>query len=134
MVTFEAARLLMAADHQVDMVAMIDPPTVSARPATRAILRLMKPLVSPRLLRGTFERMAQLERYSKASTSAPIVIAKVKIPPALWDAYSIAMAQHIPAQLEVLVAFTRPNTTAGRGGISVRNSKSSRCLGDIMAA
>ena len=43
MVAFEAARLLMAAGHKVDLVAMVDPPTVNARPVTRAIIRLMKP-------------------------------------------------------------------------------------------
>ena len=53
MVAFETARLLMAAGHKVDMVAMVDPPTVSARPVQRAIIGLMKPIVSPDLLRWT---------------------------------------------------------------------------------
>ena len=105
MVAFEAARLLMAAGHRVDMVAMVDRSTVSARPAPRAILGAMKPIVSPYLLRWTFEQMAQLERYSKASASGPIAIAEREISPALWDAYSIAMAQYLPAPLEVPVAF-----------------------------
>lgn len=105
MVAFEAARLLMAAGHKVEMVAMVDPPTVSARPAPRAIIGLMKPIVSPYLLRWTYEQMARLERYSKASTIAPITISKLEVPPALWDAYSIAMAQYLPAPLEVPVAF-----------------------------
>ena len=65
----------------------------------------MKPIVSPYLLRWTFEQMAQLERYSKASASGPIAIAEREISPALWDAYSIAMAQYLPAPLEVPVAF-----------------------------
>ena len=77
MVAFETARLLMAAGHKVDMVAMVDPPTVSARPVPRAIIGLMKPLVSPYLLRWAFEKMAELERYSKASTSAPITTAEL---------------------------------------------------------
>ncbi|WP_247509468.1 thioesterase domain-containing protein [Bradyrhizobium sp. 157] len=105
MVAFEAARLLMAAGHKIDMVAMVDPPTVSARPALRAIIGLMKPIVSPYLLRWTYELMARLERVSKALTSQQITIAKLEIPPALWDAYSIAMAQYLPAPLEVPVAF-----------------------------
>ena len=105
MVAFEAARLLMAAGHKVDMVAMVDPPTVSARPAPRAIIGLMKPLVSPFHLRDIYQYMARLERAFKASTSAPITISKLKIPLALWDAYSIAMAQYLPAPLEVPVAF-----------------------------
>jgi thioesterase domain-containing protein/acyl carrier protein len=105
MVAFEAARQLMAAGHTVHMVAMIDPPTVNARPATRAIIRLMKPIVSPYHLRGMFERMARWERDAKRSTSEPVWIANGKIPPALWDAYSMAMAPYVPAPLEVPVAF-----------------------------
>ncbi|WP_082646425.1 AMP-binding protein [Bradyrhizobium valentinum] len=117
MVAFEAARLLMAAGHKVDIVAMVDPPTVTARPAPRAILGLMKPIVSPYLLRETYELMARLERFFKAIAQLrqfPERIAKLydalsnpnnEVPPALWDAYSIAMAQYLPAPLEVPVAF-----------------------------
>jgi thioesterase domain-containing protein len=105
MVAFEAARLLMAAGHKVDIVAMIDPPTVSARPAQRAIIGLMKRMISPYLLRWAFEQMAELERYSKRSTSAPITVAEAEISPVLWDAYSIAMAHYLPASLDVPVAF-----------------------------
>jgi acyl-CoA synthetase (AMP-forming)/AMP-acid ligase II/thioesterase domain-containing protein len=112
MVAFEAARLLMAAGHKVEMVAMVDPPTVSARPAPRAIIGLMKPIVSPYLLRLTYELMARLERFFKAREQ--ITIAKLynalsdpnyEIPPGLWDAYSNAMAQYLPAPLEVPVTF-----------------------------
>lgn len=124
MVAFEAARLLMAAGHKVDLVAMVDPPTVSARPAPRTIIGLMKPFVSPYLLRWTYEQMARLERYTKASTRGQIAVAMARlvrfskasmsgqiavsereIPRPFWDAYSIAMARYLPAPLEVPVAF-----------------------------
>jgi thioesterase domain-containing protein len=119
MVAFEAARLLMAAGHKVDMVAMVDPPTVSARPAPRAILGLMKPIVSPYCLRWTYELMVRLEAFFKVSTSEQVArrlkqFPKLydslsnpenEVPPALWDAYSIAMAQYLPAPLEVPVTF-----------------------------
>jgi hypothetical protein len=105
----------MAAGHKVDMVAMVDPPTVCARPAPRAIIGLMKPIVSPYLLRWTYELMARLERFFMARTSKQITIAKLynalsnpgydKVPPALWDAYSISMAQYLPAPLEVPVTL-----------------------------
>jgi oxalate---CoA ligase len=49
--------------------------------------------------------MARLERHSKRPTSAPIALATQDIPRALWDAYSIAMAQYLPAPLEVPVVF-----------------------------
>jgi thioesterase domain-containing protein/acyl carrier protein len=121
MVAFETARLLMAAGHKVDVVAMVDPPTVNARPVTRAIIRLMKPTVSPYLLRWTYQLLVRLEIFFKASTSEKITkllkrlrVEKlhdglfdpdIEIPPALWDAYSIAMAQYLPAPLEVPVSF-----------------------------
>ncbi|UPK08313.1 AMP-binding protein [Bradyrhizobium sp. 170] len=114
MVAFETARLLMAAGHKVDMVAMVDPPTVCARPVPRAIIGLMKPIVSPYLSRWTFEVLAGLERFFKAKASKQTAIAKLynalsnpnnEIPPALWDAYSIAMSQYLPAPLELPVTF-----------------------------
>ena len=118
MVAFEAARLLMAAGHKVDMVAMIDPPTVVARPAPRAILGLLKPMVSSHRLRWTYDAMARLDRFFNASASERITLARRniarlydalsnsnnKIPP-IWDAYSIAMAQYLPAPLDVPVTF-----------------------------
>jgi thioesterase domain-containing protein len=135
MVAFEAARLLMAAGHKVDMVAMVDPPTVSARPASRAILGPMKPMVSPYRLRWTYELMVRLEAFFKASTSGkakrlkqfPERIAKLydglsnpnnEIPPALWDAYSIAMAQYLPAPLEVPVTFYAADYDGGAWRLS----------------
>jgi len=120
-VAFEAARLLKAAGHKVDMVAMIDPPTVNARPVTRAIIRLLKPVASHDRLRWTYELMVRLEIFFKATMSEKITkllkrlrIEKlhqglfdpdIEIPPALWDAYSIAMAQYLPAPLDVPVSF-----------------------------
>ena len=98
---------------------MGDPPTVSARPAPRAILGLMKPIVSPYCLRWTYELMVRLEAFFKGSPSEKIAkrlkqFPKLydglsnpnnEIPPALWDAYSIAMAQYLPAPLGVSVTF-----------------------------
>jgi len=120
-VALEAARLLMAAGHNVDIVAMVDPPTINARPVARAIMRLMKPVVSPYRLRWTYQLFVQLEIFSKASVNKKITkllkrvrVGKphddlpnpdVDIPAALWGAYSAAMAQYLPAPLEVPVSF-----------------------------
>jgi thioesterase domain-containing protein len=120
MVAFEAARQLMAAGHKVHMVAMVDPPTVNARPVMRAIIR-MKPVVSPYRLGRTYQLLTDLEVFLKASTSEKFTmllkrlrIAKlhdglsnpnIEVPPALWNAYSSAMAQYVPAPLEVPVIF-----------------------------
>lgn len=105
MVAFETARQLMGAGHKVHMVAMVDPPTVNARPLTRAIVGAMKPVVPSRVLRATFECLAQWERYAKRSASKPIVLVNTDIPRPLWDAYSIAMARYLPAPLDVPVVF-----------------------------
>ncbi|WP_246161136.1 AMP-binding protein [Bradyrhizobium sacchari] len=121
-VAFEAARLLMAAGHRVDRVVMVDPPTVSARAAAQAILRPMKRLVSPYSLRWTYQLMVRLEQFFYGSTSKRVsqlytaLINPKKlhdavfnpydtIPRALWEPYSLAMAQYLPAPLEVPVTF-----------------------------
>ncbi|MEY9138552.1 acyl-CoA synthetase (AMP-forming)/AMP-acid ligase II/thioesterase domain-containing protein/acyl carrier protein [Bradyrhizobium diazoefficiens] len=122
MVAFEAARLLMAAGHRVDMVIMVDPPTVGARAAAQAILRPMKRLISPYGLRWTYQLMVRLEQFFNASTSKrvgqlykrlsnpkklhdAILNPYDTIPPGLWEPYSLAMAQYLPAPLEVPVTF-----------------------------
>jgi len=120
-VAFEAARQLMAAGHKVDLVAMVDPPTINARPLARRIIGLMKPLVSPYRLSWTYQLLVQLEVFLKAPTSRKITkllkrlrIGKphdglsnpiADIPPELWDVYSLAMAQYLPAPLEAPVSF-----------------------------
>ena len=116
LVAFEVARLLMAAGHKVDLVAMVDPPTVNARPVPRAILGPVKPMVSPYLLLWTYRLMAQLEAFFKASTSEKIAKLLMRLSgritnlntPALadaWSGISIAMARYLPAPLEVPVTF-----------------------------
>jgi len=106
----------MAAGHKVDLVAMVDPPTVNARPVPRAILGPVKPMVSPNLLLWTYRLMCQLEAFFKASTSEKIAkllkrlsgqITNLNTPASAdaWLAISIAMAQYLPAPLEVPVTF-----------------------------
>ncbi|MBR0868994.1 AMP-binding protein [Bradyrhizobium tropiciagri] len=121
MVAFEAARLLMAAGCKVDLIAMVDPPNLNAHPVPRAILGTMKRIASPFRLRWTYELMVRIQRLFKASTGeqfAKLLEAlsdptKLNValsdpdnrtPPALWDAYTLAMAQYLPAPLEVPVA------------------------------
>ncbi|TWI64165.1 acyl-CoA synthetase (AMP-forming)/AMP-acid ligase II, partial [Bradyrhizobium huanghuaihaiense] len=108
MVAFEAARLLMAAGHMVDMVAMVDPPTVGASLALQAILGAMRLIVSRPHLQWTYELMALLERFFNTPTSQQITIARLhralsnpgnpnyEVPPATWSSYSSAMAQYRP--------------------------------------
>jgi acyl-CoA synthetase (AMP-forming)/AMP-acid ligase II/thioesterase domain-containing protein len=133
MVAFETARLLIANGHKVSMVAMVDPPTVNARPAPRAIIAMMKPIELPYLLRWTYQLMVQLEVFLKASTSEKIAklkrlrITKLRdsfssvnndVPRPLWDAYSIAMAQYLPAPLDVPVTFYAATSDGGAWRLS----------------
>ena len=107
LVAFEMARLLMAAGHKVEMVAMVDPPTISARPAVRAMLVLIKHVVSPHLLARTYNLMTRLERRELLVKMYGVLVnAKNRLPPSSrQEAYSIAMAQYLPAPLDVPVVF-----------------------------
>lgn len=112
LVAFETARLLMAAGHRVELVAIIDPPGISARPASRAMLELMQPLVAPRRLGWAYEQMARLERFLKmqsrerlAKMHNALFKAKKRPPSSLLEVYSIAMAQYRPEPLNVPAVF-----------------------------
>ncbi len=113
LVAFEAARLLMAAGHKVEMVAMVDPPTVSARPAMRTILKLAQRTVSPPHLAWAYDQMARLERILKmspgellAKTHDVLVRSEDRLPHSpRRTAFTIAMARYLPAPLEVPVVF-----------------------------
>jgi len=133
MVAFETARLLIANGHKVSMVAMVDPPTVNARSASRAIMAMMKPIASPYSLRWIYQLMVQLEVFWKASTNEKIAklrrlrIAKLRdslssanndVPRPLWDAYSLAMAQYLPAPLDVPVIFYAATSDGGAWRLS----------------
>jgi oxalate---CoA ligase len=111
-VAFEAARLLVAAGHSVGMVAMVDPPTVSARPAMRTLLKLLKPIVSPHSLGEAYDQMGRLERILRMSPRE--LLAKMHkqhnadkrlLRQLRWHPYTIAMAQYLPAPFDVPVIF-----------------------------
>jgi acyl-CoA synthetase (AMP-forming)/AMP-acid ligase II/thioesterase domain-containing protein len=112
LVAFEAARLLKAAGREVELVAMVDPPTVSARPVMRAVLRLLKPIVSPHRLGEVYNQMGRLERILRMSPDE--VLAKLRkqrkadkrhLRQLRWHPYTIAMAQYRPAANDVPVIF-----------------------------
>jgi oxalate---CoA ligase len=142
MVAFETARLLIAAGHKVDMVMMVDPPTVCARPIMRMILRLMRHTASPLRLAWTFEKMAKLERTLDRSPMHSLVrkalVRTCRLSPkqtlpraysrlisgdyfasprsALWKAYTIAMSRYLPAPLDVPVVFYAASHTGRAWG------------------
>lgn len=113
LVAFEAARLLTAAGHKVEMVAMVDPPTVSGRPAMRTVLRLARRTVSPHRLAQAYDQLARFERMLKmsagellAKTHEVLTHAEDKLPPSSRrEAFTTAMARYLPAPLDVPVVF-----------------------------
>jgi thioesterase domain-containing protein len=115
LVAFEVARLLVGAGHEVEMVVMIDPPSVSARPVMRALLKGMQQKVSPRRLAWTYNHLARIERASKLSLKQFFAKARARraedsidyYGPAasLQETYAIAMSRYLPAPLSVPVIF-----------------------------
>ncbi|MFL5159674.1 MAG: AMP-binding protein, partial [Microvirga sp.] len=112
LVAFEAARLLVAAGHRVEMVAMVDPPTVSARPAMRTLLKLLKPIVSPHYLGRIYDQIGRVERVLRmpsgellAKMQARLKADKQRLHLLRWHPYTTAMAQYRPAPFDVPVIF-----------------------------
>jgi oxalate---CoA ligase len=72
-IAFEVARRLMAAGKEVDIVVMVDPPTINARTSIQllfSIMRLARPLGAgavDRAMAWTFRRCADLERFLNRS-------------------------------------------------------------------
>jgi thioesterase domain-containing protein len=68
-VAFEAARMLIAAGKEVEMVVMLDPPTFNARRSVQMLFSIMKrarPVAEPiveYLMAWTWFRGAQLQRF-----------------------------------------------------------------------
>ncbi|WP_245273074.1 AMP-binding protein [Microvirga lotononidis] len=109
---FETARLLVAAGRKVEMVAMIDPPTISARPTTRAMLKLLKPILSGYRLAQIYDQLARLERILRMSPGEVFAKTYERIGPdkrsqsvSRWHPYTIAMARYRPAPFDVPVVF-----------------------------
>jgi len=113
LVAAEVARLLTAAGHKVDMLALIDPPTVSARPIMRAVLRLMKWAASPRRLAQVYHHLAMVERAMKLPPAQFLSKARRHVVEAdfvfpfetLMEAYNEAMGRYLPAPLDIPTTF-----------------------------
>ena len=125
MVAFETSRLLIAAGHKVDLVVMVDPPTVCARPVMRMALKLIKYTAAPLLLACAHERMVRLDRllsmpHSQAFTRigrlSPMKVAsrvyryliKGDVAFPSWDPtakYITPVSCYLPAPLDVPVVF-----------------------------
>lgn len=65
LVAFEAARLLIEAGHEVEIVALIDPPTANVRPWSRAILRSLDRVLPDMHLARAYEALSRFGETSK---------------------------------------------------------------------
>ncbi|MCF7200879.1 AMP-binding protein [Pseudomonas oligotrophica] len=65
LVAFEAARLLIEAGEQVEIVALIDPPTANVRPWSRAILRTLDRCLPDASLARAYEALSRFGETSK---------------------------------------------------------------------
>ena len=86
LVAFEAARLLIAAGKKVEMVAMIDPPTINARRSVQMILSFLaraRPIGDPHVEHAmawiwshiaSFDNQSLPQRWSRIRTAARRVV------------------------------------------------------------
>ena len=86
LIAFEAARLLIAAGKKVEMVAMIDSPTVNARRSVQTILSILgrpRPIGNPHVERAmawiwshiaSFDNQSLPQRWSRIQTAARRVV------------------------------------------------------------
>jgi acyl-CoA synthetase (AMP-forming)/AMP-acid ligase II/thioesterase domain-containing protein len=87
LVAFEAARLLLAAGQKVDMVILIDPPTLNARRSVRAALSILnhfRPSAgswAERVIAKAWYYVTKIEKFSVLSTAQRWQWAKQKLRP-----------------------------------------------------
>jgi acyl-CoA synthetase (AMP-forming)/AMP-acid ligase II/thioesterase domain-containing protein/acyl carrier protein len=113
LVAFEVARLLTKAGHEVEVVALIDPPTVNARPVTRAILRLLHRTGSSRWLAPAYDHLARLERAARmpaarmlSKAGQRVARGDIRFSTQSWQAsYNAAMGRYLPLPLAVPAIF-----------------------------
>ena len=65
LVAFEAAHLLIEAGHEVEIVALIDPPTANVRPWSRQILRSLDAVLPDAQLARAYEALSRFGETSK---------------------------------------------------------------------
>ena len=133
LVAYEVARLLTAAGQRVEFVAMIDPPTASARPVMRSILKVAKIWggdADSRLgLRTDGQDREVLEVVvAGAFDKAPGVIIRKHASPASVQRklYSTSWGATFRRHCPFPSSSTRQTTWARLGGVSRPISKRSR--------
>lgn len=132
LVAFETARLLIEAGEEVEIVALIDPPTANVRPWSRVILRSADALLSEALLARTYEALSRFGETSKwpypkrianllhklggrllrrASTEAAPTARDLEVRER-FQRYSLAMARYLPGRLAAPVVYFSADYTS----------------------
>ncbi|MCW3149258.1 AMP-binding protein [Stutzerimonas stutzeri] len=137
LVAFETARLLIEAGEEVEIVALIDPPTANVRPWSRVILRSADVLLSETLLARTYEALSRFGETSKWPYPKRIAnllhklgsngllalrrrFGQAAAAPSARDLevrerfqrYSLAMARYLPARLAAPVVYFSADYTS----------------------
>ncbi len=138
LVAFEAARLLIEAGHEVEIVALIDPPTANVRPWSRAILRSLDRVLPDMHLARAYEALSRFGETSKwpypkrianlvwkiSRRSVRMVRQRlaghVPTPPTARDRevrvrflrYSLVMARYLPERIDAPVVYFSADYTS----------------------
>ncbi|KJS79279.2 MAG: acyl-CoA synthetase [Pseudomonas sp. BICA1-14] len=138
LVAFEAARLLIEAGHEVEIVALIDPPTANVRPWSRAILRTLDRVLPDMQLARAYEALSRFGETSKwpypkrfanlawklSRRSVRMVQQRlaghVPTPPTARDRevrvrflqYSLVMARYLPRRIDAPVVYFSADYTS----------------------
>jgi len=138
LVAFEAARLLIEAGHEVEIVALIDPPTANVRPWSRVILRSLDHVLPDMHLARAYEALSRFGETSKwpypkrianlvwkvSRRSVRMVRQRlaghVPTPPTARDRevrvrflhYSLVMARYLPERIDAPVVYFSADYTS----------------------
>ncbi|WP_394375356.1 AMP-binding protein [Stutzerimonas frequens] len=138
LVAFEAARLLIEAGHEVEIVALIDPPTANVRPWSRVILRSLDRVLPDMPLARAYEALSRFGETSKwpypkrianlvwkvSRRSVRMVRQRlaghVPTPPTARDRevrvrflrYSLVMARYLPERIDAPVVYFSADYTS----------------------
>jgi len=138
LVAFAAARLLIEAGNEVEIVALIDPPTANVRPWSRAILRSLDRVLPDMHLARAYEALSRFGETSKwpypkrianlvwkvSRRSVRMVRQRlaghVPTPPTARDRevrvrflhYSLVMARYLPERIDAPVVYFSADYTS----------------------
>ncbi len=138
LVAFEAARLLIEAGHEVEIVALIDPPTANVRPWSRVILRSLDRVLPDMHLARAYEALSRFGETSKWPYPKRIanlvwkisrrslrmvrqrLAGHVPTPPTARDRevrvrflrYSLVMARYLPERIDAPVVYFSADYTS----------------------